>query len=101
MAMYVIRFARGVETDLKKIKPYYRRRILDEIDAQLGNEPTTPTQHRKQLVDLVPPWPAEPPIWQLSIGDCRVFYDVVEEQNTVYVRAVRGKPPGKTTEEIL
>jgi len=99
--MYAIRFARDTATDLKKIKPYYRQRILDEIDNQLSSEPTTPTEHRKQLMDLVPPWPAEPPIWQLSVGDYRVFYDVDEGEATVYVRAVREKPAGKTTEEIL
>jgi hypothetical protein len=30
-----------------------------------------------------------------------VFYDVAVEARVVYVRAVRRKPPGRTTEEIL
>jgi len=30
-----------------------------------------------------------------------VFYDVDEEKMTVHVRAVRRKPPHRTTEEIL
>jgi len=41
------------------------------------------------------------PIWELRVGEFRVFYDVDEEAQTVFVRAVRHKPPHKTTEEIL
>ena len=99
--MYRIHFARDVEKDLKNIPGYHRRRVLEAIKTQLTNEPTRPTHKRKLLVKLIPPWTAEPPIWQLSVGEFRVFYDVAEEQTTVYVRAVRRKPPGKTTEDIL
>jgi mRNA-degrading endonuclease RelE of RelBE toxin-antitoxin system len=49
----------------------------------------------------VPPWTAEPPIWELRVGEYRVFYDVSPEAKVVYVRAVRRKPPHRTTEEIL
>ena len=99
--MYRILFAKDVEKDLKNIPAYHRRRILEAIKTQLVSEPTRPTRKRKLLVNLIPPWSAEPPVWQLSVGDFRVFYDVAEEQTVVYVRAVRRKPPGKTTEEIL
>lgn len=99
--MYQIRFAKGVEKDLKKVPAYHRRRILEAIKTQLTHDPTTPTCKRKLLVNLIPPWTAAPPIWQLSVGNCRVFYDVAEEETIVYVRAIRRKPPGKTTEEIL
>jgi mRNA-degrading endonuclease RelE of RelBE toxin-antitoxin system len=37
----------------------------------------------------------------VRIGEYRVFYDVDEETSTVTIRAVRSKPPHKTTEEIL
>jgi len=53
------------------------------------------------LVNLIPPWVAEPPIWELRVGRFRVFYDIAEEARVVLVRAVREKPPGKTTKEIL
>jgi len=61
----------------------------------------TPTRNRKQLVGLLPPWDAEPPVWELRVEEYRVFYDVDEAKRIVYIRAVRGKPAGKTTEEIL
>ncbi|MGB4781205.1 type II toxin-antitoxin system RelE family toxin [Candidatus Methylomirabilis sp.] len=56
---------------------------------------------QKMLVNLVPPWDAVPPIWELRVGEYRVFYDVSEEDKTVFVRAIRRKLPGKGTEEIL
>ncbi len=101
MSVYEIRFAEGVEQDLKGLTAYRRRVILDAIEAQLHAEPTTPTRTRKLLVNLVPPWTAEPPIWELRVGDYRVFYDVSEPDTTVFVRAIRRKRPGKRTEEIL
>jgi mRNA-degrading endonuclease RelE of RelBE toxin-antitoxin system len=53
------------------------------------------------LVNLIPPWSADPPIWELRIGEFRVFYDVSEEKKVVIVRAIRRKPRGKMTEQIL
>ena len=52
-------------------------------------------------MNLIPPWTAEPPIWELMVGNYRIFYDVAEEEAMVYVRAIRPKPAGKTTEDIL
>ena len=99
--MCEIRFSKDVEKDLKKLTAYNRVRVLDQIETQLLKEPTVPTRNRKLLVNLIPPWTATPPIWELRVGEYRVFYDVSAEEAVVYVRAIRGKPPGKTTEEIL
>jgi len=101
IGVYEIRFSEDVERDLKKLSAYHRRAVLDAIELQLREEPTAETRNRKQLASLVPPWTAEPPIWELRVGEYRVFYDVSEEDPVVYVRAIRRKPPGKTTEEIL
>ncbi len=98
MGVYQLRFARDVVADLKKLTAYHRRLILDAMEEQLSAEPTRPTRNRKVLVNLVPPWRAEPPIWELRVGEHR---DVSEAERIVYVRAIRRKPPGRTTEEIL
>ena len=52
------------------------------------------------LSGLVPPWEQVRPVWQLRVGDLRVFYDVDESSRIVIVRAVRRKER-KRTEEIL
>ena len=85
--MVEIRFAGGVERDLRKIPIYYRNQILDSIEEQLSYEPETATRNRKLLENLTPPWPAIEPIWELRVGEYRIFYDVSFAESVVYVRA--------------
>ena len=99
--MYAIEVATGALTDLARLRAFDRQRILDALEAQLSTEPVKTTRHRKVLAGLVPPFEAVVPVWQLSVGEYRVFYDVSAEARTVYVRAVRHKPTHKTTEDIL
>jgi mRNA-degrading endonuclease RelE of RelBE toxin-antitoxin system len=99
--VYEIEFAEGVADDLAALRAYDRVHILDSIETQLRYQPTQETRHRKILVGLVPPWDYVEPVWQLSIGAYRVFYDVDEGRSVVVIRAIRHKPPDKTTEEIL
>ena len=101
MGVYAIEFSAGVLDDLSALRAFDRRRILDRIEEQLSNDPLRVTRRRKILIGLVPSFEAVPPIWQLAVGEYRVFYDVSEERRTVYVRAVRHKPPHRMTEEIL
>jgi mRNA-degrading endonuclease RelE of RelBE toxin-antitoxin system len=99
--VYEIEFSEEVLDDLSALRAFDRSRVLDEIETQLSSEPAQETRHRKILVGLVPSFDAVPPIWQLAVGEYRVFYDVDEERRTVYVRAVRHKPPHRMTKEIL
>ena len=101
MCVFEIRFAEGVEEDLRNIRIYYRNQILDAIEEQLASEPETRTRNRKLLENLIPPWQTVAPIWELRVGDYRVFYDVSAAESVVYVRAVRRKPRGTKTEDIL
>jgi len=94
-------FSAGVEEDLKSLRPFHRNRILDQIEESLIHQPTVPSRNRKLLVNLLPPWEATSVVWELRSGDHRIFYDVDEANRVVHIRAIRKKPPGKTTEEIL
>jgi len=87
--------------ELKAIAPFHRRQIAQAIDEQLTQQPTTASRNRKLLKDPRPSFEHEPPLWELRVGTVRVFYDVDEAAQLVYVRAVREKPPHATTEEIL
>lgn len=51
--------------------------------------------------DLAALRPYDRRFWELRVGEYRVFYDVQEQARLVTVRAIRLKPPHKTTEEIL
>ncbi len=99
--MYTIEYAEGVADDLKKLRAYERKRILDSLEEQLTYEPTRKTRNRKILIGLIPPWNHVEPVWELRVGEYRVFYDIDKTISTVFVRAIRHKPPHKTTEEIL
>src|SRR5262245_17205841 len=99
--MYTLEYAEGVADDLKELRAGDRKRILDKIEEQLPNDPAHETRNKKPLVGLKPPWEHEEPVWELRVGKYRVFYDVNDEALCVIVRAIREKPPHRTTEEIL
>ena len=99
--MYEIEFSASVEKDMKKIRIYDRRTILDAIEKQLAHEPSLETKNRRLLAGLIPSFESVLPIWELRVGDFRVFYDVDRDVRKVYVRAMRKKPPHRTTDQIL
>jgi mRNA-degrading endonuclease RelE of RelBE toxin-antitoxin system len=99
--MFTIAYAESVADDLAAVRAFERKRILGEIDQQLMYQPTQETRSKKILRGLVPPWEHVKPVWELRVGEYRVFYDVDEAGKQVVVRAVRHKPPHKMTEEIL
>jgi mRNA-degrading endonuclease RelE of RelBE toxin-antitoxin system len=101
ICVFEIRFSGGVEEDLKKIKAFDLRKIFDEIEVQLKTGPLDTTKKKKVLESLIPPFEAILPIRELRVGEYRIFYDVDENKKVVFVRAIRRKPPHKTTEEIL
>jgi mRNA-degrading endonuclease RelE of RelBE toxin-antitoxin system len=99
--MYTIEYTEEAAENLRRVRVFERQRILDAIDRRLSQTPTQPTRNRKILVGLEPPWEHEEPIWELRIGQYRVFYDANEVDQRVVVRAVRRKLPRQTTEDIL
>lgn len=98
--MFSIRFEEATAVELEALRKHDARRLLDEIDEQLLAEPLSPTRRKKVLKGLTPPWDQLRPVWQLRVGDFRVFYDVDETAREVIVRAIRRKGR-RTTEEIL
>ena len=99
--MFTIEYAESVADDLASMRASDRKHVLDRIEKQLKHEPAAPARNRKIIVGIKPPWEHEEPIWQLRVGQFRVFYDVNEEETLVTIRAIRQKPPHKTTKEIL
>ena len=78
--MYTVTSAEGVAGDFGRVPANQRARILERIEL---------------------PWDHVAPVWELRIGEYRVFYDVDEAESTVIIRALRQKPPHQTTKEIL
>ena len=99
--MYDIQVASGAEQELKRLSAFHRNTIIDAMERNLTHEPTRISRNRKMLMGLVPPWKAEPSVWELRVGDYRVFYDIAEKEQVVYIRAIRKKPANQTTRDIL
>ncbi|HAG85261.1 MAG TPA: plasmid stabilization protein ParE [Cyanobacteria bacterium UBA12227] len=59
-----------------------QRIIRDAMIEQLSNEPTVPTRNRKEMR------PNLLAVWELRIGDFRVYYDIDEEESIVDIRAI-------------
>jgi mRNA-degrading endonuclease RelE of RelBE toxin-antitoxin system len=101
MAGFDIEIADLAADELRGIRAFDRQRILDEIHSQLENQPTLVTRNRKRLDGVVPGFEHVPPIWELRVGEFRVFYDVDESTSVVAIRAVRRKQPGQKTEDVI
>ncbi len=93
--MYSVEYQREAAAELKMLRAFDRVRALDAIARNLRERPASTHGSRKRLGlgggDF---------IWQLRVGDYRVFYDVIEEHERVVVLHVRCKGP-RTTGEIL
>lgn len=87
--------------ELQAFKPYCQRQIADAIDQQLPHQPNVPTRHRKPLAVTEASFAFDPPLWELRIGDNRVFYDVDEAEQIVLIRSIRAQPPHANTEDVL
>lgn len=80
--MFRLEFTPEALEDLRLLRTYDQRRILDAIKAQLQHQPTQETRNRKRLR------PNELAEWELRVADFRVFYDVDEEDVLVKIVAV-------------
>lgn len=86
--MFEIRFAEGALDDLEAVPRFHQGRLLEQIERQLAATPLAPTRKRKPLVGLIPPWDQVRPVWELRVGEYRVFYDVDEDASVVIVQAI-------------
>jgi mRNA-degrading endonuclease RelE of RelBE toxin-antitoxin system len=71
--MYEILYAKGIKDDFKPIPAYNREEILDKIERQLKEEPGRKTRNKKILEGLRAPWKVKGPLWELRVGEFRVF----------------------------
>ncbi len=91
---WAIVFSDDAVADVAALRAFDRTRILDAIDEHLAGEPTSLTARKKLIRHETGS------VYQLRVGDFRVFYDVEVAQRRVLVQGVRHKGR-KTTREIL
>ncbi len=83
--MYRIELTSEALEDLAPLRKFDLRRVVDEIEVQLRDEPTSETRKRKRLR------PNQLAEWELRVEGFRVFYDVFLEASVVKVLAVGSK----------
>ena len=87
--------------DLDALRAFEKRQIVEAVDANLLFEPAVVTRKRKNLGEPTAGFEYDRPLWELRVGEYRVFYSVSEADRTVTIRRVRRKPPEMRTQEVL
>jgi mRNA-degrading endonuclease RelE of RelBE toxin-antitoxin system len=87
---FEIAFTRTAAQHVRSYRKYEQRIILVAIDEQLSHEPMSETRNRKRLGEN------ELSDWEMRVGDFRVFYDVLieDERGIVKIKAVGHKEHG-------
>ncbi len=80
--MFRLEFTPEALEDLRLLRAYDQRRILDSVQEQLWHQPAQETRNRKRLR------PNELAEWELRSATFRIFYDVDEENDLVKIEAV-------------
>ena len=101
MAVFQIEVNEDAAAEIAELPAFVRKQVIQAIPTQLRHQPNVPTRNRKPLRGLIPPWEHLEPTWEIRVGNHRVFYDVDERARVVHIRAVRRKPPHRTTDQIL
>ena len=92
---FTIRYDRVALAELMELRGADRATITKQVREQLAEKPTIVTRRRKEIVRA-----SGERIWQLSVGDYRIFYDVDEARREVLLRRVLYKGRQRT-EDIL
>ncbi|WNZ26649.1 type II toxin-antitoxin system RelE/ParE family toxin [Leptolyngbya sp. NK1-12] len=74
--------SRNSLSHLRALSPREQRIIRDAMVEQLSYEPTVSTRNRKEMR------PNPLAVWELRIGNLRVYYDVDEQESVVDIRAI-------------
>ena len=98
---FTVVVAPAAKAELDALRAFEQRQVTDAVDANLIFDPLLSTRKRKSVGGLAAGFQYDPPLWELKVGQLRVFYDVNQEKRTVHIRSVRRKPPGKTTQEVV
>lgn len=83
MPYYRIRFSIEALEHMHLLTARQRTSILGEIEKQLSHEPEMETRNRKLMRTNALA------VWELRVGDLRVYYDVQDKPGTmVIIRAI-------------
>jgi mRNA-degrading endonuclease RelE of RelBE toxin-antitoxin system len=89
---YAIEFSEQALADLLELRAFDRATIMEAISTMLTHEPTIEARNRKPLQRELPPGLLDTPqgavVWELRVGDFRVYYDVEPDTKVLVIRVV-------------
>jgi mRNA-degrading endonuclease RelE of RelBE toxin-antitoxin system len=91
---YEIQYADEAVSDLRRLRAFDQRRILDGIELHLTNQPRFLSRSRIKAMGQ--------PFWsqfRLRMDDYRIYYDVDEDSHVVSVLRVLMKDTGQTPDK--
>jgi mRNA interferase RelE/StbE len=91
---YEIRYAASAVADVRALRAFDQRKLLDAIGRHLTFQPKLASKSRIKL--MVQPFWSQ---YRLRLDDFRVYYDVDEGSRRVHVLRVPRKTTGPTPEE--
>ncbi len=80
--MFGIEFTPEALEDLKALRKFEQKKVIEGIESQLKNEPTVETRNRKKLR------PNDVAEWELRNSRFRVFYNVDDDVQAVSIQAI-------------
>jgi len=87
--MFKVEFTPEAVEDMRLLRKYERRRVIEGIENQLVHQPAQETRNRKKLR------PNKVAEWELRADKFRVFYDIDKENKVVKIEAVGSKKGSK------
>jgi mRNA interferase RelE/StbE len=91
---YEIQYAAEAVADLRAMRPFDRRNVLDGIEIHLLYQPKFIS--RSRIKAMIQPFWSQ---YRLRIGDFRIYYDVNDQHRVVNVLRVLMKTTDQTPEE--
>ncbi len=88
---YTIKVSPGAEKDIKSLRLYDQKIIVEGIETHLGYEPTKVSKTR--IKEMVQPFWCQ---YRLRIEDFRVYYDVNQETRIVTILRILEKGQAET-----
>jgi len=91
---YEIRYTHEAVEDIRPLRAFDQRRVLDGISRHVSFEPTRVS--RARIKRMTQPFWSQ---YRLRVDDFRVYYDVDEAQRVIQVLRVLFKSTGQTPTE--
>ena len=90
---YDVIYAQEAAEDIRRLRVYDQRIVLDGIEQHLSYQPRLVSKTR--IKEMSQPFWSQ---YRLRVEDCRIYYDVHDASRSVYVLRIVKKITGQTPE---